>query len=167
MHCTHRWFLNKQDINQQAFLSHLCSAHGVDEICKFLCILFLVISGYSEVIPPCPINARGLQRVIWTLLWAILTPKSAAPEEDEMAQNKPPLLTSFTLNTEPDGTLRCPPPSPSWCLTMFPGLQRSFPACTSRMVATNIPSLGFVPCSSQDGRTAKKQLLMVKTPPGP
>lgn len=33
--------------------SYLCSPHGIDEIWKFLCILFSVISSYSEVRPLC------------------------------------------------------------------------------------------------------------------
>jgi len=49
--------------------SYLCSPHRVDEICKFLCMLFLVISGYFEVMPLCAINPQGLKKVTWTLLW--------------------------------------------------------------------------------------------------
>lgn len=44
-------------------------------------------------------------------------PRSAAPEEDDIAQMEKKemalTLTSFTENTEPNGTLRPPPPPDS------------------------------------------------------
>lgn len=140
--------------------SYLCSPHGIDEIWKFLCILFSVISGYFEGGPLCPTNSWGLQKVTRTLLCAMLALRSVAQEKEQTSATNKFANTEHRVWQDPPTSFSSLPAGGS---LYFQG--PSGPSLCLNEVAIDSTSPHIIPCSSQDERTAIKQLS--RSPPGP